>query len=219
MRYLDRSMVPAPTGLATYRRERHAWDETVSREPIRDALLRLQAGRCAYCECDLETETTAPHIEHFLPRSRFPELTFDWNNLFYSCTHARDSCGAFKDALASSSSPETLIKPDVDDPRAYLFFTSDGRVRSRFGLDAKQAHRAAETIRVFGLSCPRLRGQRKAALSGLKRLRDEASKELDAAEAAEYLADEAEALAALPFSSARLDVLGLEPPRARPSAT
>lgn len=41
-------------------------------------------GCCAYCEGSYEG-TSYPQIEHFKPKSLYPELMFDYNNMNLAC--------------------------------------------------------------------------------------------------------------------------------------
>ena len=69
MRFLDRRHTPAPACLSRYNHERHEWSALATTradyEEVVQSLADLQGDRCAYCECDLSSETAAPHVEHF----------------------------------------------------------------------------------------------------------------------------------------------------------
>ena len=99
---------------------------------IWEALQVMQLDRCAYCE----SKITAPkqHIEHFRSRSRFPQETFDWLNIFGSCND-QDHCGKHKDNKQHVQSD--LIKPDAEDPEKLLIFVADGTVAIRRNLSQK----------------------------------------------------------------------------------
>ena len=49
---------------------------------IREALTKMSRGnnRCAYCE-----DSVAEDVEHFQPKSWYPELCFVWENYLYAC--------------------------------------------------------------------------------------------------------------------------------------
>ena len=49
---------------------------------IRATLAEMCVGpvRCAYCE-----DSLADEVEHILPKTLFPERTFDWHNYLYAC--------------------------------------------------------------------------------------------------------------------------------------
>lgn len=89
------------------------------------------------------------HIEHFRQRRIHPQGTFDWSNLFGSCNRA-GTCGTAKDQCAAYP-PETLIKPDIEDPEVFLVFTPGGAVKPRTGLNRGDHLRASETIRILAL--------------------------------------------------------------------
>jgi len=150
MHRLHRDPVP-PAGLGHYRHGLHAWSNTCPTQPERagiwDKLLVMQGDRCAYCEGPLDE--TNRHIEHFRQRDRYPQGTFDWQNLFGSCNRP-GACGDHKDK--SGAYPhQDLIKPDVEDPESFLVFTPHGAIRPRANLPPHDQYRANETIRILGL--------------------------------------------------------------------
>ena len=92
---------------------------------------------------------TSRHIEHFRQRSRYPQGTFDWHNLFGSCNRT-GTCGDHKDKCGVYPHQD-LIKPDIEDPEVFLVFTPNGSVRARANLSPEAQHRAKETIRILAL--------------------------------------------------------------------
>lgn len=183
MHKLDRTGVAPPACLATYNHPTQRWDDlaTQCKRELRAALVLMQGIpgvttpdaseyglRCAYCEGPIFHEG---HIEHFRRKNaqHFPQLTFDWNNLFLACgSHAH--CGHYKDRQgALAYDPAQLIKPDQHEPDSYLYFHSSGDVLARSGLNTADASRADGTIRVFGLDDRALAGARARALSIYKK--------------------------------------------------
>lgn len=178
MRHLDRAAVAAPECLDGFEYKADAWGDFGGecKKATRAQLAEMQgipgvtsaAGakehgvRCAYCEGPIYTDG---HIEHFRRRAHFPELTFEWTNFFLACGSTKH-CGHFKDG---NSNPlyvaDDLVKPDIDDPAEFLFFSSTGGVHPQHQLDAENTHRAAETIRVFNLDEPGLAHRRKKSAS------------------------------------------------------
>ena len=57
------------------------------RQPVVGALSGAQRGLCVYCgrKLDLSSPGKSYHIEHFRPRSHYPELQTSLINLFLSC--------------------------------------------------------------------------------------------------------------------------------------
>ncbi|QYK43751.1 MAG: TIGR02646 family protein [Xanthobacteraceae bacterium] len=209
MRKLDRAICPAPACLGSYTHGVHKWDNVSSAEKgeIRTQLEAMQGRRCAYCEGSIDS--LGQHIEHFRRKSLHPALTFDWNNLFWSCDQT-DSCGHFKDRGAGPYNVVDLIDPCLDDPDAFFVFRADGTISVRNGLSAQDEHRARETLRVFSLNPQwgRLRNMRQAAVSGYV---DSANDAFDAgltpADIRAYFAQELQAAHDLPFYTAIRHVL------------
>lgn len=150
MRKLDRDAAP-PAGLSRYRHGRNTWSDTTPtpehRTEIWVKLDEMQGARCAYCEGAIDPSNH--QIEHFRQRSRYPQGTFDWNNLFGSCRR-KGTCGDRKDSCGDYPH-EDVIKPDVEDPEEFLVFTANGSVQPRANLSAQDRHRAEQTIRILGL--------------------------------------------------------------------
>lgn len=178
MHKLDRFGVKAPACLEDYDYRTQTWDNLGSdcKKQLHTALALLQGNpgqdseaitasvRCAYCEGAIYH---ARHVEHFRRKNprHYPELTFEWTNLFFACgSHAH--CGHYKDRRnAPAYDPDDLIKPDEHDPEDYLYFHQYGEVRVREGLSPNGQRKAAETIRVFALNEGALAGSRNKVLS------------------------------------------------------
>lgn len=158
-----------PGCLANFQHGSDNWNALgfTEKEEIRDALNSMQGKRCAYCECQLSSDNQ--HIEHFWQRSYYPQGTFAWDNLFWSCCQ-NDSCGKHKDLLPITYDHRDLIKADVDNPEHFFHFMSDGTISIRSGLSAAERERAEETLRIFNLDPHhgRLRAMRRTAAAGYK---------------------------------------------------
>lgn len=164
----------------------------IGREPV-----------CAYCERAVRVRGEG-HIEHFRGRNLEPKLTFEWENLYLSCStndpnKSLQHCGHHK-----GSSAQTLIRPDADDPDDYLEFSSGGIVKPRGGLSVDDEQLANDTIQVLNLNAPRLRGSRIAAVESFRLGHGIDLDELKSwpiAEAEEYLREEIEACRGLEYST------------------
>ncbi len=205
MRKLDRAVCPPPPCLGGYNHGAHTW--SAHKAEIRKRLEMIQGKRCAYCEGDIEV--LGQHIEHFRCKGRHVPLTFDWNNLYWSCDQT-DSCGHYKDRGAGRYTVADLIDPCLDDPDDFFVFRSDGTISVRRGLSARGEHRAKETLRVFALDADwgRLRAMRKAAVSGYVNDADEAfNAGLSPEDIRAYFADVVKYAKGLPFCTAIRHVL------------
>ncbi|MBF0471842.1 MAG: TIGR02646 family protein [Gammaproteobacteria bacterium] len=153
MHRLTRSSQP-PVCLANYHHGRNHWKQITpaEKDEIWQKLEQMQQHRCAYCEAAIssEGEHGNRHIEHFRQRSRYPQGTFAWSNLFGSCNR-EERCGKHKDKLPPYEHHD-LIKPDSEDPEAFLQFLPDGNVAPVDGLSLSDQKRAEETIRIFNLN-------------------------------------------------------------------
>ncbi len=97
-------------------------------------------GKCAYCEAKM-AHVSSPQIEHYRPKKKFPDRTFDWNNWFLSCgrcnqkkwTHFPDCDGQ-----------PCLLDPTAEEPSEHLDFL-------RAHVLAK-THRGEETVKLVGLN-------------------------------------------------------------------
>ena len=208
MHKLDRDPI-APAGLTNYRHGLHRWDREnpteIERQNIWKKLDAMQGNRCTYCEALLVAERR--HIEHFRQRSRYPQGTFDWRNLFGSCNRP-GTCGDKKDKCGAYNHVD-LIKPDTDDPEKYFVFDSEGGISPRDNLSGGDEHRALETIRILNLN-EALRQIRYSEIQGYKE-----TAEYFAALAAQFpiedwlplLQEELLQISALPFATAIRHIL------------
>lgn len=216
MHKLDRSSVAAPGCLDDYDYKTQTWDDFggACKKALRAALVQMQgipgvaAGvRCAYCEGLI---FYGGHIEHFRRKSlkHYPELTFDWNNLFLACD-ARTHCGHHKDRRSAPAyDPNQLIKPDEDDPDVFLYFHSSGEVRVRgklsAGNDLRAKAKAEVTIQVFCLNDSTLVAERARAVSEYRKMKSDDFEELaswEEVDRREYFESEIEATRGHPFAT------------------
>ena len=97
-----------------------------------------------------------------------------------------------------------MIKPDVEDPEAFLVFTYLGAVRPRDNLTPNEAHRARETIRVLGLDGA-LNEIRRAEVAGYRQTAEDLFQLADVYPEEEWLPlleEEIRNTADLPFATA-----------------
>lgn len=205
MHQLQRNAVP-PTCLAKYRHGVNQWRELTAsdKEEIWRELNTMQGERCAYCEGTLSKEK---HIEHFRQRSRCPQLTFTWDNLFGSCNRS-DSCGKHKDECQYLA--VDLIKADIEDPERFLVFEVTGTVQTRANLSAVDRRKAEETIRILNLNAAALRQIRRVLLMQYTKTADTfAALAIEHGEAAvkRLLEEELDSTSLLPHATAIKHVL------------
>jgi 5-methylcytosine-specific restriction endonuclease McrA len=61
---------------------------------VKEKLFNQCLGCCAYCRRSVGHYGWAWHIEHVIPKSKYPELTFDMSNLTVGCVHCNQWKGA-----------------------------------------------------------------------------------------------------------------------------
>ena len=76
---------------------------------------KTSKAKCIYCETYVDVSCYA-NIEHYLPKSVYPDQTFKWSNLFMGCT----LCNTPKNDFDTGREP--FIHPEKEDPEEYLTF-------------------------------------------------------------------------------------------------
>ena len=109
---------------------------------IRDALLLMSQYKCCYCERKIGAGTAEMHIDHFRPKSLYPQGVVEWENLLPSCADCNRSKQAF------NPEKEPMVNPCEDDPRQ-LFYLDNFRYKS---LKRDRNCKANITIAVLGLN-------------------------------------------------------------------
>jgi uncharacterized protein (TIGR02646 family) len=132
------------------------------------AALKHMAGKCEPCMYCVHSE--AADIEHFWPKSPYPERMYVWENLLLACS----ICGKWKGAkfpLDDFGSP-LLIDPTREDPWEFLDFDPvTGNLSSRYLLSTGDfSQRGQETVSILHLD--RRAGLAASYLKTFKRLLD-----------------------------------------------
>ncbi len=105
-----------------------------AKQATRQALFKEQTGQCVYCGRGINLEDHGKfHIEHFRPRSLYPDSEVTYSNLFLSCGPqgqqggSQQTCGNKKsDWFEEDCHVEPA--PDEDCQRRFMF-ASNGRVQ------------------------------------------------------------------------------------------
>lgn len=127
-------------------------------ETVKESLVKMQHGKCCYCETSSTPPPSFGDIEHFRPKSHYYWLAYDWDNLLFSCERCNRS---FKRAEFPLENPDDrakshydditkerplLINPALENPEDYMTFNGmmavaiDGNLKGR------------RTIKVLGLN-------------------------------------------------------------------
>jgi len=87
-----------------------------NQDEIKDALRTECLSKCMYCESKVE-HISDLHIEHIKPKAKakFPDLTFEYNNLGLACP----VCNRNKSATYDITVP--FVNPYIDDPSTHFY--------------------------------------------------------------------------------------------------
>lgn len=113
-------------------------------------LLKAQAGaHCSFCDAFPVSPPSKETIEHFRPKSKFPRLAWQWENLFFCCNFCQDSkLDAWEDGLIAPDEPEyafgDYFYPD----------TTNGKIEIRPDISPEKQARAEQTRRLYDLNNP-----------------------------------------------------------------
>lgn len=103
---------------------------------------------CSYCDVRIEGRVSMLEIDHFRPkeRSSFPELAFDWDNLFIVC----GGCNKAKGTRFEGNP----LKPDRAEYefRNYFWVSETGTIEILDGLSKTDYARANDTMRTLRLN-------------------------------------------------------------------
>ncbi|MCK4663185.1 MAG: TIGR02646 family protein [Bacteroidales bacterium] len=130
------------------------WKELTpeTKTELGEYILKEQRNQCAYCECYIKQYKSNFHIDHFKTRNLFPQLTFDYNNLFLSCT-SKDNCASYKDkSHLQKKDFDKLIHPAFDNPEDSFSYLASGAIYPKNPNDVK----AIFTIEKFNLQSKKL---------------------------------------------------------------
>jgi uncharacterized protein (TIGR02646 family) len=126
-----------------------------ARAHILPALKLQTADHCSFCDAFPIDGVSNETIEHFRPKSQFPEQAYLWANLYYCC----DACQSAK----REEWDERLLQPDGEGytfTRYFEFDFTTGQIRPSSLTNEEEQSRAARTIELYGLDTPSRRRNR-----------------------------------------------------------
>jgi len=90
-------------------------DDFWKQDFIKEAVKKIAFGKCCYSESYLSEESNFMEIDHFYPKSIFPEKIVEWGNLLPS----NKKCNGTK--LNYNPINEPIINPLFDNPKEHLY--------------------------------------------------------------------------------------------------
>jgi hypothetical protein len=121
---LDATRIAELTNIYDLDRDKSPWNARY----IRDPLLRMSHGKCAYCEARIDEESKYMEVDHYYCKSIYPLRVVEWENLLPSCKRCNVNKGAY-DVISDGD----IIDPSVDTPAQHLRLWNF----RLFGLDPK----------------------------------------------------------------------------------
>ena len=125
-------------------------------EDIKKELFNSSNEKCAFCVCK-PAEGGNIEVEHFKPKSIYPDFTFEWTNFLPACRKCN----------GSKSDHDTLIEPIINpyeiDPES-VFEYNDIRILAKTGIHEAKGKK---TIEVCSLNSVRLMQPRSEILVNL----------------------------------------------------
>lgn len=123
---------------------------------IKGALNAMFDKKCAYCESKI-AHVSYPHIEHYRPQSKYPDLTFVWDNLLLACGICNST--QFKgDKFPEANEGGPYVNPCLDNPNDHFEFIYDTRAKLTSVYGTTQ--RGKTTEQDLGLNRADLRSHR-----------------------------------------------------------
>ena len=133
------------------------WDYFLSKAPVvpqanqdalkdvRDTLDNMFHGKCCYCE-----KILAKDIEHFYPKTLYPQKMFEWENLLRACKDCNfEKLDEDPEDPKDPNGQRSLLDPTVDRPEDYLSWD----LLTGMPVPKSQApnHRGERTVQVCDL--------------------------------------------------------------------
>ncbi len=134
---------------------------------IKKAIKDDSFDKCIYCESKV-SHVYFGDVEHMKPKSKFPELEFDWDNLGYVCR----KCNSEKSDKWDNQYP--FINPYTEDPLNFLC------VVGHFIYHLAGNKRGEITRKEINLNRPELIEMRKERIDAIMTLADRYSIEISA---------------------------------------
>ena len=122
---------------------------------FRQALGNRSANICWYCERQCEPASDAggkaATVDHFKPRSRFPELTYEWTNWVFSCRRCNEDNK--QDKWPASGYVDPCAGDEQERPGRYFDYDLlTGEIVPHPALDGDAKRKAEATIDDLGLN-------------------------------------------------------------------
>lgn len=96
-------------------KDKSVWKDKGVEEVINRELLNMTHSKCAYTEAPLGENGNPWEVEHFFPKSLYPEKVVEWGNLLPSCRICNSKKGSHDVGL------NPIVNPLRDNPKEFLY--------------------------------------------------------------------------------------------------
>lgn len=138
--------------VAGNKKKKDTAERKYNHKSVKEALKVMFSGKCAFCESHV-IHVDYGAIEHFRPKSKFPELCFSWNN-YLLCCNICNGAGQKGDRFPEVAEDGPFINPTEENPDDFFTFEFDPKTGTANVLPKNK--RAAITETIIGLNRPDL---------------------------------------------------------------
>ncbi|MDO4551697.1 MAG: retron system putative HNH endonuclease [Planctomycetia bacterium] len=172
MKHIQKDTPPASFVQCLKEKPKMNWDDFCRpayigvKQDLGNSLRREQGYLCCYCEQEIVKGIS--HIEHFRPKSLFPQFSLTYTNLLASC----NGCGKKEDTSCGVKKRdiffEEIVSPTDEKCEKRFIYTMDGQILPRDENDEY----AWQTIAILGLNVPKLRRRREMVFQEMEVLQE-----------------------------------------------
>ena len=157
-----------------------SWDDFLKNDPEGYKACRQQAdeeqhGMCCYTEIPQAYGKYKFHLDHFKKKGIYPQLRFNWENLFAAVKDKRfgaDSKDKYINGDNEKDVYSSILSPLTENLQGYFHYATNGMVEPSTGLSADDEKRAKNTIDVFHLNQSELVSRRRTIIKQIEEYKD-----------------------------------------------
>ena len=124
----------------------YRYQKVDTRQFLLECLRKDTSSHCSYCDGYEMGPELAETIDHFKPKTTFPEKAYHWNNLFLCCVNCQKR---------NSRYSRLLLKPDTSSYAFHKYFVFNyktGELNTNPMASKHEQKRAKLSIELFGLN-------------------------------------------------------------------
>ncbi|MEO0041457.1 MAG: hypothetical protein RL329_905 [Bacteroidota bacterium] len=133
---------------------------------MRNQLALITKDHCSFCDTYPVGDKSKETIEHYYPKSDYPLLAYDWNNLFYCCDRCQSE--ANKTAFTATLKPDDL---DYQFSNYFYFDLQSGEIKVFEDLERTNLidfEKATNFLKRYGINHPKRNSARIALYKDIR---------------------------------------------------